>query len=147
MQINCGGTLRNQTNAYGKRRPGEWHHYAMAWDGVASGTSTFACWFDGVPGCGGSVSSPGTPVTSANLLYVGSAADGLSNNAVDVCDIIIVKGGSAILKSQQVADYIKLGVVPANAVFRAQLDGSVVDSVGGIAGTLGSAGAFVSSGL
>lgn len=147
FEIMFGGILRGLTARQNKRRPGEWHHYAFAWDGVNSTSGVVASWFDGVPARGNALSGGGTPAASANLLYIGSAADGLSNNAVDVADVIIVKGGSVILKSQQVSDYLRTGAVPAGAVMRLKLDGSANDSVGLYHGTLGAAGSYVATGL
>jgi hypothetical protein len=143
FQIMFAGTLRGLSFQQNKRRPGEWNHYAFSWDGKSTGTSLVNSWFNGVPAVGNTLTNPGTPGVSANPLYLGAAADGLSGNLCDIADLVIVKRtGTDILQSQEVMDYYQRGTLPAGTVLHLPLAGNIKQAVGNFTVTAGANATF-----
>lgn len=134
--------------------PWEWHHVALAWDGVvrpaASGGDDkqhISCYIDGFEAWRQPTTSGKTPsAASTRDTYLLSSSDGLGGfAAADICDVIVGKG--QFLTTENVWAYLQNGTLPPGALHRWKLDGNTLDSIGTLHAVAGSALTFVASGL
>jgi hypothetical protein len=131
----------------------DWHHIAMLWDGsvntIAGGGDDkqhFTIWVDGVVvGRIGYTSKQAAGYTTRDT-YLLSNSDGSGALATaDIFDVMVGKGFT--LTSQQVADYMRCGIVPSGMQHRWKLNGGTADSIGTLHAVAGSGLTYVNNGV